>query len=375
MNKRELGKYKSWLTSAGIALAIGLWLTTGQLPSDKPDTDATITEPSGQKTRSNVRTRTQTAESVTRMVVVNGNTAPARIVEINAETDGRVESTGIERGERLDKGEVIVRLDERDRQARLAQASATVKQRELEFEARKELKNQSYVSEAQLQEAAAMLEAARTELTRAELDVEYMTVRAPFDGILQDRLVEIGDYVKTGDPVAIFVDDHKIVISANISEFDADQVAIGNPGSARLAAGQIVEGLIRYVAPVADESTRTFRVELEVDNTEGTYRGGISAELIIPTETVYAHKISPSVLTLDDEGNLGIKTVDDAGRVTFHYADIAMSSSDGVWITGLPHSASIITVGHGFVNVGAYVDAIPEVEIDTAVAIKAGEGQ
>ena len=127
MNKNELGKYKSWLTSAGIALAIGLWLTTGQLPSDKPDTDATITEPSEQKTRSNVRTRTQTAESVTRMVVVNGNPAPARIVEINAETDGRVESTGIERGERLDKGEVIVRLDERDRQARLAQASATVK--------------------------------------------------------------------------------------------------------------------------------------------------------------------------------------------------------------------------------------------------------
>ena len=104
MNKRELGKYKSWLTSAGIALAIGLWLTTGQLSSDKPDTDATITEPSEQKTRSSVRTRTQTAESVTRTVVVNGNTAPARIVEINAETDGRVESTGIERGERLDGG-------------------------------------------------------------------------------------------------------------------------------------------------------------------------------------------------------------------------------------------------------------------------------
>ena len=86
-------------------------------------------------------------------------------------------------------------------------------------------------------------------------------------------------------------------------------------------------------------------------------------------------KISPSVLTLDNEGNLGIKAVDDTGRVTFHYADIAVSSSDGVWITGLPHSASIITVGQGFVNVGAYVDAIPEVEIDTAVAIKAGQGQ
>ena len=64
MNERELGKYKSWLTSAGIALAIGLWLATGQLSSDKSDTDVTIAEPSEQKPRSNVRIRTQTAEQI-----------------------------------------------------------------------------------------------------------------------------------------------------------------------------------------------------------------------------------------------------------------------------------------------------------------------
>ena len=252
---------------------------------------------------------------------------------------------------------------------------ATVKQRELEFEARDKLKNESYVSEAQLQEAAAMLEAARAELARAELDIDYMIIRAPFDGALQDRLVEIGDYVKSGDPIATFVDDRKLIVSADISEFDADQVHIGGDGSARLATGQIVEGRIRYVAPVADEATRTFRVELEVSNAAGDFRGGVTAELMIPAETVFAHKISPSLLTLDDQGNLGIKTVDDDGQVSFHHADIAMSSSEGVWISGLPHSASIITVGQGFVNAGAFVDAVPEVEIDTAVAIKAGEGK
>jgi multidrug efflux system membrane fusion protein len=373
MNLGKLAKYKSWLTSAGIALAIAIWLMSGQMGDD----DVVVTSEAGQvadsEIRTSVRIRTQSAEEVTRTINVNGKTAPARIVEINAETIGRVVSVGVERGNRMDQGEIIVRLDERDRHARLSQAKATVKQRELEFAAREKLMNESYVSEAQLQEAAAMLEAAKAELSRAELDIAQMTIRAPFDGALQDRMVEVGDYLKAGDPVASFVDERKLIVSANISEFDAQHVAKGNTGTARLATGQIVKGTIRYVAPVADEATRTFTVELEVDNAAGEYRGGVTAELMLSADTIFAHKISPSLLTLDDEGNVGIKIVNDEGEVEFFPADIAMSSSEGVWIAGLPHTASIITVGQGFVNPGAVVNSVSEVEIDTAVAIKAGQ--
>jgi multidrug efflux system membrane fusion protein len=373
MNLGTIGKYKSWLTSAGIAIAIAIWLASGKMASDDVTTEVTADTAPQSSTRTSVRVRTQAAEEVTRIINVNGRTAPARVVEINAETDGRVVAIGVERGERLDEGQVIVRLDERDRKARLAQAEATVKQRVLEYEARSKLMNESYVSEAQLQEAAALLEMAKAELARAKLDIDYMVIRAPFDGALQERMVEVGDFVKAGDPVARFVDERKLVVSADVSEFDAHYVMKGNAGSARLATGQVVEGTIRYVAPVADESTRTFRVELEVDNAAGNYRGGMTAELMIPAETVFAHRISPSLLTLDDEGNLGIKTVNELGQVEFHLADIAMSSSEGVWIAGLPHNAMIITVGQGFVNEGAMVNSVSEVEIDTAVAIKSGK--
>jgi multidrug efflux system membrane fusion protein len=373
MNLGTIGKYKSWLTSAGIAIAIAFWLASGNIASDDQTTDVTADAAQPSSTRTSVRVRSQAAEEVTRIINVNGKTAPARVVEINAETDGRVVAIGVERGERLDAGQVIVRLDERDRQARLAQAEATVKQRELEYAARSKLMNESYVSEAQLQEAAALLETAKAELARAELDIDYMVIRAPFNGALQDRMVEIGDYVKAGDPVARFVDERKLIVSADVSEFDAHHVIKGNAGSARLATGQVVEGTIRYVAPVAEESTRTFRVELEVDNAAGSYRGGMTAELMIPAETVFAHRISPSLLTLDDEGNLGVKTVNELGQVEFHLADIAMSSSEGVWVAGLPHNAMIITVGQGFVTEGAMVNSVSEVEIDTAVAIKSGK--
>jgi len=376
MLKLELNKlrpYKSWLTSAGITIAIALWLASGHIGGGTKSYDSEQNPHVASAPRTSVRVRHQTAVEVTRNITVNGRTAPARIVELNAETDGRVVSIGVERGDRFDAGDVIVNLDERDRRARLLQAEATVKQRELEFEARAKLMGNSYVSEAQLQEAKALLEAANTELTRARLDVDYMVIRAPFDGALQDRQVEVGDFVKRGDPIATIVDDRTLVVSASIAEYEAHFVRKGSPGTAKLATGQTVSGTIRYIAPVATEATRTFDVELEIDNADGLLRAGMTAELVIPAEKIYAHKVSPSLLTLDNEGNLGIKVVNESGIVEFHSADIAMSSSEGVWIAGLPYSATIITVGQGFVNEGAVVDAVPEDEIETAVAIKSGQ--
>jgi len=364
----KLSRYKSWITSGAISIAIALWLVSGSFgggtKTEQPDAN-----PAAESTaRASVRIRQQVAEEVTRNIVVNGRTAPARIVELNAETDGRVRIVGVARGDRFDIGEVIVQLDERDRSARLAQAEATVKQRELEYVARARLKGDSYVSEAQLQEAEALLKTAKAELTRARLDIDYMVVRAPFDGALQERLVEVGDFVKLGDPVATIVDDRTLIVSAGIAEYEAHFVKKGGRGSATLATGETVSGIIRYIAPVADEATRTFNVELEIDNADGALRAGMTAELSIPAETLFAHKISPSLLTLDEQGNLGVKTVDEDGKVLFHPASVAKSSSEGVWISGLPYSATIITVGQGFVNEGSIVQAIPENEIETAVA-------
>ena len=216
MNSGKNVRQKSWLISAGVVVAITLWLASGQFSAEGDDaiTEDTATEVTAAKNA--VRVRTQSAEEVMRMIVVNGKTAPARIVRLAAETDGRIVHVGADRGASLERGDIIVRLDERDRAARLAQAQATVKQREVEYEARERLKSESYVSEAQLQESLALLEMARAELTRAKLDLEYMTLRAPFAGALQARAVEVGDFVKRGDPIATYVDNRTIIVNADL---------------------------------------------------------------------------------------------------------------------------------------------------------------
>ncbi len=368
-------KHRSWFYSAGIAVLIALWLASGALVGEE---NTATGEPAATVARSaqdTVRVRTQKAEEILRTIAINGETAPARTARISAETEGRVTAIGAERGANVARGELLVRLDERDRKARLAQARAKLKQREVEYEGRLRLKSESYVSEAQLQEAVAQLEAAKAEVRRAELDLEYMTIRAPFDGALQSRDVEVGDFVKVGDPVATFVDNRRIVVTADVSEFDAQYVEVGESAEARLATGERVRGHIRYVAPVADASTRTFAVELEVDNRDGSLRAGGTAELLVPAEVVHAHRVSPALLTLDDAGNVGVKIVNDDGEVEFVVADIALSTSDGVWLAGLPETATIITVGQGFVSTGSVVDAVPENDVETSLAIKAGDGE
>jgi len=369
----NINRFRSWFVSAGIITVVTIWLLSGQFGGNEETEQATAETVATTTLRNAVRVRTQSAEEVMRTIVVNGKTAPARITHLEAETDGRIEYVGAERGASLNTGDLIVRLDERDRSARLAQAEATVRQREVEYEARERLKSESYVSEAQLQEAIALLETARAELKRAQLDLGYMAVRAPFAGALQARHVEVGDFVKRGDPIATYVDNRTIIVSANVSEFDTKYVHVDETAEARLATGETVRGRIRYVAPVADESTRTFTVELEVANANGKLRAGGTAELRIPAQTVFAHRVSPSLLTLDDAGNVGVKIINDRGEVEFVVADIALSSNDGVWLAGLPETATIITVGQGYVTSGAVVDAVPEGDAETAVAIMESE--
>jgi len=368
MNIRETLRTRPWLIAVAIVIAVSLWMVTGtERPQSAPAEDATERAAARPEAVPVVQTRRQAAEPVTRTLSIYGRTAPSRTVELKAETSGRVVAVGAERGARIDEGVLIVRLDDRDRAARLSEAKAVVRQREVEYQGQLRLKQEGYVSDTMLAETEAQLEAARTELRRAELDLQYREIRAPFAGALQERAVEVGDYVSEGDPIGTFVDERTLVVVGAVAEQHASEVHEGLRGQARLATGQVVAGTVRYVAPVADQATRTFTVELEVDNAAGRLPAGVTTQIELPTGTVLAHRVSPALLTLDDRGELGIKVVNAEGRVEFHGADVARSSADGVWLAGLPDPAEIITVGQGFVAPGRLVQVQGD-SSDTALA-------
>lgn len=334
-----------------LLLLLGLWLASGVLMPHRRVADAAAPALRPAATTP-VQVALIQAEQVERTILLSGRTAPARTVELKAETSGRVAAIGAARGSRVESGGLILRLDAGDRIARLSQARAELRQRELEYEGQLKLKPDGYISEAKLAESLALLEKARTEVTRAQLDIERMQIRAPFAGALQERLVEVGDYVAPGTAVATFVDNRTLAVAGSVAEAQAAGIRPGLTGTARLASGETVTGRLRYVAPVADAATRTFAVELEIANPSGTLPVGVTADIELPVGQVRAHRLSPALLTLDEAGVVGVKIRGAGDRVQFVPATVVRSSADGVWISGLPDPAPVIVGGQGFVRDG-----------------------
>ena len=350
---------------SSLAVAAGAWIYSGQFKTDKtpPAEKVTAAKASAAQTEEHlfkVRVRIQKAEDRVNSVVVLGRTEESRRVKLSAETAGQIVALGAQKGDFVHRGDVIARIAMKDRQAWLNMAETRVKQREMEYQAAVELSQRNFRSKTGLAASKADLAAAKADVAMRQLDIEHTVIRAPFDGILDTRAVEIGDFVKIEAPVATIVDLTPIIVVGYVTENDVGRLKVGGPASARLVTGQTIEGKIRYISPVADPASRTFRVEIETPNQDRSLVAGLTAELHLPQNTVLAHRVSPAVLTLNDAGQVGIKAIDSDSRVIFYPVKVIADGDDGTWLTGLPTTFTMITVGQEFVSVGQKVQAVPE---------------
>lgn len=368
MNMKGAIARKPWILAAMVFSLVCAWMFSGLFAEREVTGENTQIAASGDADAPmKVQVQRLYAEPVARTVSVYGRTAPARIITISAEAEGKVETINARRGERLRAGQPILTLDLRDREARVNQAAASVKEHETAFKAQSTLQADGYVSATQIAETLAKLEAAKAELVRAKLDLNNRVVRAPFTGVLQERDVEIGDFVRSGDPLATFVDNETLIVTGTLAEQDVAEISVGDTATAKLVTGQSVSGAVRYISPVAEESTRTFLVELEIANPDGKLPAGVTAEMNLIGGEVLAHRVSPALLTLDTEGQIGVMTVDERDIAKFMPVAIEKSASDGVWVSGLNEAAQVIVVGQGYVRSGQPVNAIMA-ETDTALA-------
>lgn len=349
----------SWVIAAIIAVVAAGWILSGQLPGSD-SAGAQIQEAAAQEERALAKVRVDrvVAQPMVNSLILQGRTLADRKVEIRAEATGLIEAVLVTRGARVESGQGLVRIDIDDRLAKLDEANALLAQRQIEFDAAKQLNERGYRADTQLAQAQAALDAARAKVEIAELAVDNLTIRAPFDGAVEHRYVEIGDYVDYGDPVAMVVDLDPLRIVGQVSERYLGQIELGRPGLARLVDGSEVEGAVSYVGTVADEITRTFTVEIEIDNSAGQMIEGLTAELTLPIEQVSGHRVSPAVLSLSDDGDIGIKAVDEDDVVVFHAVEILGGAEDSVWVGGLPESLTMIVVGQEFVQAGQKVEPV-----------------
>ncbi|GLS92173.1 hemolysin D [Psychromonas marina] len=275
---------------------------------------------------------------------------------VRAEVAGKIIKISTQKGHYVKSGKSLVNIEKSELPERLAQAQAQLNESELNYKAVKSLNDKGLQGRVRLAEVNSLYLAAQTHLRQLKLQIKRTNVVAPFAGVLQEQFADKGDYVQVGDPIFAIENSDPIVIRGDVTEHHITLLKNGQKVTATLLSGETITGKLTYIASVADSKSSTFRIEAEFDNADFKIFSGISAKLTIPLYPVDAIYVSPSVLALDEEGNLGVKLVKE-GVVVFKAISLVEADNNGAWLSGFDGPVDIITLGQGFVKAGAKVDA------------------
>ena len=288
---------QTYITSFITLVLAFLWMLSGMLADEEFEVKAKTQL----ETISSVTVLNSSALEKAKKIKVSGTTEADKLIKIRAEASGTVVSRPVQQGQFVKKDQLICQLYNASRSS-------------------------------------------------------YPKVKAPFDGYLETFSVKEGDYLNTGAVCATIIDPDPMRLIGEVSEKEINFVKVGAKAEAELISGKKVEGVVSFVSTSANKGTRTFRVEIDVKNSDRSIRDGVSAQIAIKGDTILAHKISPSILMLGEAGELGIRTVNEDDQVEFKKIDILEDSMEGIWITGLPKNTRIITVGQEYVFQGQTVN-------------------
>ena len=288
---------QTYKTAAILASFLVIWMVSGSMIEEESFEKNTSTL----DTLSSVTIVNSKATNKSKILKSSGFTEADKFVQVRAEVSGRLIARPAQQGDYIEEGDLICQLYIAGREA-------------------------------------------------------YPKIVAPFSGYLETLRVEEGDFLNTGSVCAALIDPDPMLVVADIAGKDIAQVQLGSKASAKLISGRYISGEVTFIASSADKNTRTFRVEISVDNKDRTIRDGVSAEIYIKGKEEPAHKISPAILSLNDQGKLGVRTVTSDNRVEFKEINILEDTNSGMWVSGLGEDARIITLGQEYVFQGQTVN-------------------
>lgn len=347
---------RSYLIAAVLLVLIFLWFAIKNA-GDREDVHANGTNTATTQADEvpTVAIDSISIETHVRYFNLHGQTAPVREVAVKAETAGLVIKTPVREGSYVRRGTLLCQQDIDARQAAFDQARATLYSRELDYKAAQTLVNKGYRSETQALAAQAALDGARAAVKQAEIELGNVNMRAPFSGVFDQQMAEIGEYLGPGQPCGLLIDLDPILVNAEATEAQISAIRIGEIADIRLATGETVQGKVRFIETKANPATRTFTVEFEVPNTNRSIRAGVTANIRLAAGEMQAHLIPSNVLAIDDIGRVGVRILDYDRTVRFLPVDTIDESDIGVWVTGLPDQTDLIIRGQDYVREGTKV--------------------
>lgn len=346
-------KWRSLGLSLLVIVLLVIWMATGEVKVTR--TEAPEEPPSEQEPLTRVEVTLVQAQTYQPTLKLQGHLVPWQSVLVSARLAGVVEQLNVQLGQPVKAGTVLATLSTDGRDAVVQRWQANIRKLEADLAAAQQLSSRNLAAETEILSLKSDLAAARAELVAAELALSYLKPEAPFDAIVNRREVEEGSLVQVGTPLFELVQVDRLKALAQIPQQSAGQVQPGQAVDIQLLDGSLLAGVVRFVASAANPDTRSFAVEVEVENPELKRAAGGSASLSIRLPKQQATFISPAYLGLDANGRPGVKYVDASNRVVFENVTLLSVSTDGAWVTGLPPEVRLITRGAGFVSPGEQV--------------------
>lgn len=352
----------SRLVAVAIVVVAVLWIGSGIL---FPHHEEAATESEAVTVPlQRVGVETMVPEEHRRQVVSSGVTQADQRAYAVARGGGVVATLNVVKGDKIRKDDVVATISDEGRAAAVAQAKAAVDQREAELQANQRLIERGFVSRNTLQSLEAGVASARAALAAAEAEAVKISVLSPIDGIVNEVPVEVGLAVQQGQQVAEIVGPNPMLAVGSVTEKQRAHVRVGDQASVRLIDGKTTTGTVSFVSLTADKATRTYRVEVKLENADATIADGVSCEISVSLAPVVAVRVPLSALVFSDAGELGLRTVDEQSRAQFQPVALVDDERGAVWVSGVEKVTRVITIGQDFVRDGDPVDAVTASELD-----------
>ena len=339
----------NYISAFVILIAVILWVLSGVLFKDS-DQEVEIVNDVTEEKIITVRASEFESEDKTYFLTIRGRTEVEKKVMLKPKTSSTILKK-LDKGSFVKKGQTICTLDPENRSAALDEAVANKTKAQLQYDAIKQLADEGYRSENAVATADAALKGAIARVEMATNELNNTKINAPFDGYIEDVFVEVGDLISPTQPCAKLMQLDPITVTGEVTEKNVELITENQLVDVKLLDGSNLKGKIDYVSKSANPSTRTYKVEALVVNSEGLIREGLTADMKVPLKNVKAHLIPSYLLSLNDLGDLGIKIVNQ-NIVRFIAIQIIEDTPEGIWVAGLPSSVTIITVGQEYVMDG-----------------------
>ena len=336
----------TWFAGLLVLVIVG-WMGSGFIiPSANSDPVFTREKPMPVA----VAVTTSVAETVTQFYQAEGQALPDRDTMMRAGTSGDISQVLVAKGQDVAAGDIVARFDPTGNLADANDAAEELARAQREFDNAEQLRKRGVSTADRVAEARATLASVQAKVTAVQQAADALIITAPFAGRVETLNIDEGEFVSAGTEVGRLVDITPLTVAIQVPQQSLTRLSVGQPATVRFITGEVRKGVVTFVGTSAASETRTFLAEIEVENADGAIPAGISAEVSIPTGEATAHFLSPSIVSLNTEGALGVKTVNSDNVVEFFPIQVVKAQIDGIWVTGLPERVDVITVGQGFVN-------------------------